>query len=174
MGLREGSEQAFLISLEIDILYFESRSLLASLKFLMSCHIYLRAHRNILYSVLYPSLCRQPNSLDNIESIIQENDGKLVVVDFYSNNCAPCEKVSPLYAELSESEEFQDNVVFLKVNVGDQPDIAQKYGITGWPTFVFIKNGQVQTEIVGGKLAEATLYDWVKMLMPKEGDKDNK
>ena len=91
-----------------------------------------------------------------------------MVIDFYSNNCPPCEKVAPLYLELSESEEFQDKVVFLKINVEDQPLITNKYGITGWPTFVFIKNGEVQTEIVGGKLAEATLYDWVNLLMPKD------
>lgn len=89
------------------------------------------------------------------------------MVDFYSNNCPPCERVAPLYEELSESDEFQDHVIFLKINVEEQPEITTKYGVTGWPTFLFIKRGEVQTEIVGGKLAEATLYDWVKMLMPK-------
>ena len=75
--------------------------------------------------------------------------------------------MAPLYEELSQSEEFSD-VIFLKVNVEDHPFITTKYGVTGWPTFLFIKNGEVQTEIVGGKLAEATLYDWVRLLMPKD------
>ena len=105
--------------------------------------------------------------MDEIETILEDNLEKLVVIDFTSKNCPPCEKIAPLYAELSESEEFEDNVVFLKVDVDQNTDAVTKYGVTGWPTFLFIKKGEVQTEIVGGKLAEATLYDWVKLLMPK-------
>ena len=108
--------------------------------------------------------------MDELDAILADSTSKLVVIDFWSNNCPPCEKVAPLYQELSEDiDEFPtDKVIFLKINVEEHPMITQKYGITGWPTFVFIKNGEVQTEIVGGKLAEATLYDWVKLLMPKE------
>jgi thioredoxin 1 len=90
------------------------------------------------------------------------------VIDFTSKNCPPCKKVAPLYEELSETEEFSEMVKFLKVDVDENPDAVAKYQVTGWPTFIFIKQGRVQTEIVGGKLAEATLYDWVKMLMPKD------
>lgn len=90
------------------------------------------------------------------------------MIDFTSQNCPPCKKVAPLYEELSESEEFEGKVVFLKVDVDENPDAVSKYGVTGWPTFVFVKKGEVQAEVVGGKLAEATLYDWVKLLMPKE------
>lgn len=110
----------------------------------------------------------QPGSLVELETILEESKDKLVVIDFYSNNCAPCEKVAPLYQELSESEEFSEKVVFLKVNVDDHPFITAKYSVSGWPTFLFLKNGEVQTEIVGGKLVEATLYDWVRLLMPKD------
>lgn len=106
--------------------------------------------------------------MEQIENVISENPEKLVVVDFTSKNCPPCKKVAPLYEELSESEEFAEKVVFLKVDVDENPDAVNKYGVTGWPTFLFIKKGEVQTEIVGGKLAEATLYDWVNLLMPKD------
>lgn len=92
----------------------------------------------------------------------------LVVIDFYSTNCPPCEKIAPLYEELSLSEEFASGVTFLKVNVETNPLAVQKYGVTGWPTFLFVKKGEVQTEVVGGKLAEATLYDWIRLLKPKD------
>jgi len=42
--------------------------------------------------------------------------------------------------------DFKTNVIFVKMNVQDQPDAIHKYGITGWPTFLFIKKGKVQTE----------------------------
>jgi thioredoxin 1 len=92
------------------------------------------------------------------------------VIYFTSKDCPPCQTVSPLYDELSESEEFggPEKVLFLKIDVDENPETATKYGVTGWPTFLFIKNGEVQTELVGGKLAEATLYDWVKLLVPKD------
>lgn len=110
-------------------------------------------------------------TLIDVESAIRENPEKLVVIDFTSKNCEPCKKVAPLYEELSVSEEFTDKVVFLKIDVDENPEAVSKYQVTGWPTFIFVKKGEVQTEIVGGKLAEATLYDWVKLLMPKDKDK---
>lgn len=110
----------------------------------------------------------QAATLEDIETVLDGHPDKLVVIDFTSKNCPPCKKVAPLYEELSESEEFSEMVKFLKVDVDENPDAVAKYQVTGWPTFIFIKQGQVQTEIVGGKLAEATLYDWVKMLMPKD------
>lgn len=110
--------------------------------------------------------------MEELDAILAEASEKLIVIDFYSNDCKPCEQVAPLYVELSESEEFDEKVVFVKINVQDQPEITAKYQVTGWPTFLFIKNSKVLTEIVGGKLAEATLYDWVKLLMPKE-EKNN-
>jgi len=111
---------------------------------------------------------------EDIQTIIDDHTdtpeggkGKLVVVEFTSKDCVPCQSVAPLYMELSESDEFEESVLFLKVDVDANPEIAMEYQVTGWPAFLFIKNGDVQTEIVGGKLAHATLYDWIRLLMPK-------
>ena len=91
-----------------------------------------------------------------------------MVIDFYSDNCPPCDKIAPLFQELSEKAEFQSKVVFVKIHVQEHPMITNQYGVTGWPTFVFIKHGKVQTELVGGKLAEATLYDWIQLMLPRD------
>eukprot|EP00545_Synedropsis_sp_CCMP1620_P014779 CAMPEP_0119025314 /NCGR_PEP_ID=MMETSP1176-20130426/33493_1 /TAXON_ID=265551 /ORGANISM="Synedropsis recta cf, Strain CCMP1620" /LENGTH=125 /DNA_ID=CAMNT_0006980821 /DNA_START=218 /DNA_END=595 /DNA_ORIENTATION=- len=108
-------------------------------------------------------------SLDHVKEILSQAEERkqLVVLKFTSRDCAPCQMVAPLYLELSESEEFS-NVVFLHVDVDETPDVASFYQVASWPTFLFWKNGDVQTEIIGGKLAQATLYDWVKLFMPKE------
>ena len=120
-----------------------------------------------------------PTSLEELEEILQQasttltdnGDHMLVVLDFYADHCPPCEQVAPLFEELSM--EFYDKAVFVKVHAHQQADIAQKYGVTGWPTFVFVngQTGQVMTEIVGGKLAEATLYDWVKLFTQPKNNK---
>lgn len=108
-------------------------------------------------------------SIEDTEKVVSENqeaDDHLVVVYFSSTNCPPCKKVAPLFAELSE--EFEDKVIFCKVDVDENPAAASKYQVTGWPAFLFFKKGEKIMEIVGGKLAEATLYDWVKLMAPKE------
>lgn len=109
-------------------------------------------------------------SIIDTENVIAENanhDDQLVVIYFSSTNCPPCKRVAPLFIELSEEFE-ESNIVFCKVNVDENPITAQKYQVTGWPTFLFLKKGEQILEVVGGKVAEATLYDWVKLMAPKE------
>jgi thioredoxin 1 len=120
--------------------------------------------------------------MDELDTILSQSSSKLVVIDFYSDNCPPCEAVAPLFEELAnefgggsnnDDDNSDDNdavVVFCKINATEHPLITQRYGVTGWPTFLFYKDGKVQAEIVGGKLAEATLYEWMKLLMPKKDD----
>jgi thioredoxin 1 len=84
-----------------------------------------------------------------------------VVLDFTAYNCPPCKMIAPLFEELSESEEFENAVVFLKVNVNENPQVAAKYEVDGWPTFLIIKDGQVQDSIVGGNAAKLGLYSIV-------------
>eukprot|EP00804_Cyclotella_cryptica_P021516 CCRYP_005820-RA/>CCRYP_005820-RA protein AED:0.20 eAED:0.20 QI:0/-1/0/1/-1/1/1/0/74 len=68
--------------------------------------------------------------------------------------------IAPIYREMSELEEF-NNVLFLKVNVSDHPDIAKRYDVDGWPTFLLFKNGEKVDGIVGGQAAKAGLYSLV-------------
>jgi len=65
--------------------------------------------------------------------------------------------IAPIYSELSQLDEFI-NVIFCKVNVSYQPEIADEYGVDGWPTFLLFKNGIVVDSIVGGQAAKAGLY----------------
>jgi thioredoxin 1 len=118
-----------------------------------------KSHSHIPYSLNHV----QPSSLEELDVLLENALDKLVVIDFYSTNCVPCEKVAPLFLELAALEEFREKVVFVKIHVDEQPLITAKYQITGWPTFLFLRQKRVLTEIVGGTLAEATLYDWVRL-----------
>ena len=58
--------------------------------------------------------------------------------------------ISPLFTELSED---MPSVVFLKVDVDENPDTAAKYGVSAMPTFVFIKKGEVVDRLMGANPA---------------------
>ncbi len=115
-------------------------------------------------------------SIEETEEVVTQNanhDDQLVVIYFSATDCPPCKKVGPLFEELSvEFEECGDKMIFCKVNVDENPAAASKYQVTGWPTFLFLKKGEKIMEIVGGNLAEATLYDWVKLMAPKEKNEE--
>jgi thioredoxin 1 len=79
-------------------------------------------------------------------------DNKSVFVDFYADWCGPCKMVGPLVEELSKEE---TDVKFVKVNVDDTPDIAQRYGIMSIPTLIAFKNGEIAGSALGFQPKEA-------------------
>ncbi len=73
-------------------------------------------------------------------------NNKSVFVDFYADWCGPCKMVGPIVEELSNEE---TDVKFVKVNVDNTPDIAQRYGIMSIPTLLAFKDGELAGSIVG-------------------------
>jgi thioredoxin len=70
-----------------------------------------------------------------------------VLVDFYSPTCGPCRAMVPILEELTE--ELAGRAKVVKVNVGENSPLAQRFRITAVPTFLVVKNGQVATRLVG-------------------------
>ena len=71
-------------------------------------------------------------------------NSKSVFVDFFADWCGPCKMVGPVVDKVSEQ---YDDVTFLKVNVDDFPDIAQRYGIMSIPTLLGFRDGQPEAGI---------------------------
>lgn len=54
--------------------------------------------------------------------------------------------IAPLFKELSDSF---DNVLFVKIDVDENPDTAAKYNVSAMPTFIFVKDGEVVDRLMG-------------------------
>jgi len=70
-----------------------------------------------------------------------------VVVDFWAPWCGPCRMVAPILDKLAA--EYAGKVVIAKVNTDENPQWAQKYGVQGIPTMLFVYNGKVVHQQVG-------------------------
>jgi len=81
----------------------------------------------------------------NIKEII--NSGKPVVIDFWAEWCGPCRMVGPLVEELAK--EYDGKVVVGKMDVDENSETPETYGIRNIPTILFFKDGQLVDKQVG-------------------------
>lgn len=72
-----------------------------------------------------------------------------VIVDFWAVWCGPCKMIAPAIEKLAA--EYGDKVVVAKVDVDQEPRLAQQFGIMSIPCVVALKNGQEVQRIVGAR-----------------------
>lgn len=81
--------------------------------------------------------------IESVEEFNQliENESKPICVDFYAEWCGPCKMVMPVLEQVSNDKE--DELVVVKIDADQLPEILEKYGVRGVPTLMMFKAGSV-------------------------------
>ncbi|KAF6775965.1 hypothetical protein AHF37_04399 [Paragonimus kellicotti] len=85
-------------------------------------------------------------TLREIRWLIRRGGNKLLVVEFFATWSPPCKQISPTFAAMSER---MTDVVFAKVDVDENQETYEFYGIECFPTFIFFKNGKEVERLEG-------------------------
>lgn len=81
---------------------------------------------------------------DNFDSVTSSG---LVLVDFWATWCGPCRMQAPILDELDE--QLGDKVKVCKLDVDDEPAIAQRFGVFSIPTLMVFRDGKMISKEVG-------------------------
>lgn len=90
---------------------------------------------------------------DNFETEVK-NASKPVLVDFWATWCGPCRMVGPIIEEIASE---RDDIIVGKINVDEQMELAQQYGVMSIPTLICFKNGKISKKTVGAMPKEKIL-----------------
>ena len=81
-----------------------------------------------------------------------------ILVDFWAEWCGPCKQIGPILEEIAE--EKKDKIKILKLNVDENPQTPQKFGVRGIPTLMLFKDGNlIDTKV--GSLPKNMLESWL-------------
>ena len=94
----------------------------------------------------------------NFEQEVLQSDAP-VLIDFFADWCMPCKMFAPIFETVAD--DFEGEVKFVKVNVDDAPELAQKYLVMSIPTLKMVKGNEVVGSYVGAMSAE-DLEEWIK------------
>ena len=93
----------------------------------------------------------------NFEQEVVQSD-KPVLIDFYADWCGPCKMMSPVVEEVSDE---MPDVKVCKINIDEEMDLAQKYGVMSIPTFISFNGGEIRGKQIGA-VPKSALVDLLK------------
>ena len=89
----------------------------------------------------------------NFQEEVMQSDKK-VLLDFWAPGCAPCRMVVPLVEEIAEE---RPDIKVGKVNVDEQMELANRFGVMSIPTLIVMEDGKILAKSMGAKPKKAIL-----------------
>jgi len=93
----------------------------------------------------------------NFDNDVLQSD-KPVLLDFWAEWCSPCKMIAPLLTEAAD--EYADRLAVVKLNIDENPNTPQKFGIRSIPTLMLFKDGAVQAQKLG-TMSKSQLIDFL-------------
>ena len=93
----------------------------------------------------------------NFDADVTQNE-KAVLIDFWAEWCGPCKMIAPLLDEAAD--EYADKLAVVKMNVDENPNVAQRFGIRSIPTLILFKDGAVQAQKLGA-MSKSQLAEFI-------------
>lgn len=85
-----------------------------------------------------------------------------ILVDFWAEWCGPCKQISPILDEIAG--EMSGKLAVAKVNIDQNPESPQKYGVRGIPTMILFKDGKpVATKV--GSMPKSAIVEWLNSVV---------
>src|ERR1700709_1932946 len=85
-----------------------------------------------------------------------------ILVDFWAEWCGPCKQIGPILDEIAN--EMEGKLTIAKVNIDNNPEAPQRFGVRGIPTMILFKDGKaIATKV--GSMPKTQLVEWLNSVV---------
>ncbi|MFX1395532.1 MAG: thioredoxin family protein [Promethearchaeota archaeon] len=109
--------------------------------------IRMKKAENLFSEAQMPTGILKLHTQEEYDNLIREYPNKTIIIDFTAVWCGPCKFYGPIFERIAG--ECSKDFIFAKIDVDENVNIARQFQITGVPTTLFLRNGNVLTKAVG-------------------------